>query len=345
MGWDDWFEQRFMAFAAQGLVPARVTADYGAEYLVHDAFESMRAVGGKHLRDDAAKQPAVGDWVGLLNRESMSVVHGIVERRTAFSRKVAGLETKEQVLAANVDVAFVVVSAQDVNVRRVERYVAMAWQSGAVPVVLLTKADIASSPDELRGELEAAVAGVHVLVTSSVTGMGVEEIAAQLLPARTGVLLGPSGVGKSSLINRLTGAELMKTRTVHRTGEGRHMTSHRNMFELEAGGLIIDTPGLREAQLWQGDGDSLSSLFEDVEKLALECRFPDCEHRSEPGCAIKAAIAAGSLDEVRLSSYRKLQRELRAVAAKSDARLRIDERRKWKQITVANRERERYLRK
>jgi len=157
-------------------------------------------------------------------------------------------------------------------------------------------------------------------------------------------LLGPSGAGKSTLINRMAGADVMQTREVFRTGEGRHMTSHRELIELPGGGMIIDTPGLREAQLWAGDG-ALDSLFEDIEALELKCRFPDCEHRTEPGCAIKAALADGSLEPGRLAGYRKLQRELRAVAARSDARLRADERRKWKQITMSNRAREGYLRR
>ena len=181
-----------------------------------------------------------------------------------------------------------------------------------------------------------------MLVTSAVTGEGVEALADQLRHARTGVLLGPSGAGKSSLINRIIGSELMKTRSVHHTGEGRHMTSHRELVQLPDGGMIIDTPGLREAQLWVGE-DGLGSLFEDIEKVAAECRFSDCQHRSEPGCAIKAAIAKGELDEARLESYRKLQRELRSVAARSDARIRIEERRKWKQIAISNKVRTKLL--
>jgi ribosome biogenesis GTPase len=218
----------------------------------------------------------------------------------------------------------------------------MALQSGASPVVVLTKADIADSPDDLRAELEAAAMGTPVLVTSAITGEGVDALAAQLRPARTGVLLGPSGVGKSSLINRMAGGEVMKTRTVHRSGEGRHMTSHRELIQLPSGGMIIDTPGLREAQLWKGE-EALGNLFEDVERIAERCRFNDCEHRSEPGCAIKAAIDGGELDPARLESYRKLQRELRAVAARSDARIRNEDRRKWKQIAVSNKVRGKLL--
>ena len=335
LGWDDWFRERFAHFAEQGYAPARVVADFGAEYLLHDGDASRRAVAGRRMRNDDDRLPAVGDWVALHQRDPRSSVHGIVERKTSFSRKVASVESKEQVLAANVDVAFVVASAQDVNARRIERYLTMAWQSNAMPVVVLTKADIADSPDDLRAELEVVAMGTPVLVTSALTGEGVEALAEQLRPARTGVLLGPSGTGKSTLINRLAGAELMKTKEVHRTGEGRHMTSHRELVQLPGGGMIIDTPGLREAQLWQGE-DALRNLFEDVEQIALGCRFSDCEHRSEPGCAIKDAIAGGELDQARLESYRKLQRELRAIAVRSDARLRSEERRKWKQISVAN---------
>ena len=342
LGWDEWFEERFAQFAHQGYAPARVVADFGAEYLLHDGEEALRAAAGRHLRNDGGQQPAVGDWVALRHREAVGTIHGWVERKTAFSRKVAFEESKEQVLAANVDVAFLVASAQDVNARRIERYLTMAWQSGASPVVVLTKADVAASPDEMRLELEGVAMGAPVLVTSAVSGEGVETLAEQLRPARTGVLLGPSGAGKSSLINRMAGAEVMKTRTVHRSGEGRHMTSHRELIQLPGGGMIIDTPGLREAQLWKGE-DALGNLFDDVERIAQNCRFNDCEHRSEPGCAIKAAIDAGELDGARLESYRKLQREVRAVAARSDARLRVEERRKWKQISVDNKVRERLL--
>jgi ribosome biogenesis GTPase len=334
LGWDSYFDEKFKQFASDGGVPARVIADYGSECLVHDGIVSSRASVGRHLRNDGATMPAVGDWVSVLKGEPVSAIQGVVDRRTVFSRKSAGVETREQVLAANVDVAFVVAAATDVNARRIERYLTMAWQSGAVPVVLLTKSDIADSLDELRGELEAVAMGTHVVVTSAVTGDGIDEIVRELQPARTGVLLGPSGAGKSTLINRIVGSDLMRTRLIHRSGEGRHMTSHRQLVQLPQGGMIIDTPGLREAQLWEGD-EALVNVFEDIEELALTCRFTDCGHATEPGCAIKAALDAGTLDAGRFQSYRKLQRELRAVAAKTDARVRLEERRKWKQIAIA----------
>ena len=341
LGWDSYFDEKFKHLASLAGVPARVVADYGVECLVHDGVDSSRAAVGRHLRHDGATMPAVGDWVSVLKSEPVGAILGVVERRTVFARKAPGTETRVQVLAANVDVAFVVAAATDVNVRRIERYLTVAWQSGAVPIVLLTKADIAESPDELRAELEAVAIGTPVIVTSAVTGDGIDEILRELQPARTGVLLGPSGAGKSTLINRIVGSDLMRTRLIHRSGEGRHMTSHRQLVQLPQGGMIIDTPGLREAQLWEGE-EALVNVFQDIEELALTCRFTDCAHATEPGCAIKAALEAGTLDAERFRSYRKLQKELRAVAAKTDARIRLEERKKWKQISVANKVRVRF---
>jgi ribosome biogenesis GTPase len=341
LGWDSYFDEKFKHLASLEGIPARVVADYGVECLVHDGADSSRASVGRNIRHDGATMPAVGDWVSVLKRETVGAIQGVVERRTVFTRKAAGVETREQVLAANVDVAFVVAAATDVNARRIERYLTIAWQSGATPVVLLTKADIADDLDEMRAELEAVSLGTSVIVTSAVTGDGVDEIIRELQPARTGVLLGPSGAGKSTLINRIVGSELMRTRLIHRSGEGRHMTSHRQLVQLPQGGMIIDTPGLREAQLWEGE-EALVNVFEDIEELALACRFTDCAHATEPGCAIKAALDAGTLDADRFRSYRKLQRELRAVAAKTDARIALEERKKWKQISVANKVRVRF---
>ncbi|MGH7765251.1 MAG: ribosome small subunit-dependent GTPase A, partial [Candidatus Dormibacteraceae bacterium] len=282
LGWDPDFETRFQEIAFDGDVPARVIADFGADYLIHDGKQAKRAR-ARHA------DPAVGDWVAVKD----GFIDRVVGRRTVFSRRATGEASREQVLAANVDIAFVVAAATDVNPRRIERYLTIAWQSGAVPVVLLTKADVTDSSGAMREQLEAVSMGTPVLVTSGVTGEGIDEIERQLKPARTGVLLGPSGVGKSTLINRIVGAEVMRTHVTHRSGEGRHMTSHRQLVQLPGGGMIIDTPGLREAQLWEGEA-ALGNLFDDIEQLALRCRFPDCEHLTEPGCAIKDAMLGGT---------------------------------------------------
>ena len=330
LGWDPTFEEKFKQIAGPGEVPARVLADYAAEYLLHDGARTRRAT-ARHV------DPAVGDWVSV----DGDSIQGIVERRTVFARQSPGAETRQQVLAANVDVTFIVAAATDVNPRRLERYLTIAWQSGAMPVVVLTKADLLDSPAGVLSELEMAAAGSPIAVTSSLSGAGLEEISRHLRPHRTGVLLGPSGVGKSTLINSVVGAAVMRTREIHgSSGEGRHMTSHRQLVQLPQGGMIIDTPGLREAQLWEGE-DALAAVFDDIEELTRRCRFSDCAHRTEPGCAIKAALADGILDAGRFESYRKLQRELRSIAVRNDARLRIEERRKWRNISRAVRDRTR----
>jgi len=327
LGRDPRFEEKFKEVASPGDLPARVVADFAADYVVHDGAVARRATARR-------VDPAVGDWVAL-NGNS---IDSVLERRTVFSRKSAGAQTREQILASNIDVAFVLAAATDVNVRRIERYLVIAWQSGAVPVIVLTKADVADEPEAMRIELESVAAGAPVIVTSALTGQGIDEITIALQPARTGVLLGPSGAGKSTLINAILGTEVMRTREVHRSGEGRHVTSHRQLVQLPGGGMIIDTPGLREAQLWEGE-DALAGVFDDIEALALRCRFTDCSHVTEPECAIKAALADGTVETGRFQSYRKLQRELRAVAAKSDARIRSEDRKRWKLISKANRSR------
>jgi ribosome biogenesis GTPase len=347
LGWTDSHATDFEPYAAEGRVPARVAAQHRGSYVVYSELGELRAEPAGRLTHEAAgagELPAVGDWVAIAPRpeEDAATIHAVVSRRTKFSRKVALTASEEQVLAANVDAVFLVMSLnEDFNLRRLERYVTMAWESGAKPVIVLTKTDL--DPDyALRVlEVEAIAFGIPVHAISSLTGDGLDLIRAHLAPGRTIALLGSSGVGKSTLINTLAGEELLATQTIREhDGEGRHTTRHRQLVLLPGGGLVVDTPGLRELQLWDGGG--IEEAFADVEELAGECRFNDCSHTQEPGCAVLAAVRSGDLPSERFQSWRKLQRELRAIEIRHDARLRREERRRWQLIAKEARVRTRH---
>jgi ribosome biogenesis GTPase / thiamine phosphate phosphatase len=322
LGWDDWFADRFAGLAGAGALPARVVADHGAAHFVHTGAEQLPAQVHHKLAASARRRadptlPAVGDWVVIRRSGARAVIEAVLERRTAFRRKVAGALSHEQVLAANVDIAVVVAGLDPApSLRRLERTLAMAWASGADPLVLLSKADLAGpAAVVMAAEAERVAAGAPVVSLSAVTGLGLERVP-ELIPAgRTAVLLGPSGVGKSTLVNRLTGGEVMRTTAVRSDGKGRHTTTHRQLFAMPWGGLLIDTPGLRELQLWTDveDAGGIDRLFADLDELATRCRFSDCRHAREPGCAVQAAITRGDLTPGRLESYRKLRREATAV--------------------------------
>jgi ribosome biogenesis GTPase len=268
-----------------------------------------------------------------------ATIAAILPRRSAFIRKNAGHDSTEQVLAANVDTAFLLAGLDDdFSLRRLERYITTAWESGAQPVVVLTKADLSLDVDAAVLEVETVAIGVPVHPVSNITGDGLAALDVYLRPGRTVVLLGSSGVGKSTLLNRMAGAEVMLTREVAADGTGRHTTTHRELFRLPDGGLVIDTPGLRELQFWEGD---LSAAFEDIEALALECKFRNCAHMREPNCAVLAAVDCGALELDRLRSWRKLQRELEAIAARTDRRLRLARKKRWKQIASVARQKSR----
>jgi ribosome biogenesis GTPase len=309
-----------------GLVPARVSAAHRAAFDVHTADGVVRTrLPGRLVHEHA--DVAVGDWVGLGD----GLIRAVLPRRSAIVRNAAGLATRAQTLAANVDLAFVVSSlGPELEPRRIERYLVTIWESGATPEIVLTKADRLEDPWPLVAEVEAVALGVSVHVVSALTGQGCDALRARLQPGTTAVLLGSSGVGKSTLVNRFVGHELM---VVNETrvddDEGRHTTSHRELILLPDGGVVIDTPGLRELQLWDGGG-GLDETFADVEELAGDCRFNDCSHEREPGCAVLAAVESGELLHERFHSWRKLQKELRAIAVRHDARLRKEEARKWR---------------
>jgi ribosome biogenesis GTPase len=281
----------------------------------------------------------VGDWVAHSNDPSAerAQIQAVLPRTSAMVRRAAGDQTVEQVIAANIDVLFLVSSLNaDLNPQRLERYLTLAWESGASPVVVLTKADLCDDVDAAVALVEAVTFGVPTHVTSAPVGEGFDEVRAHLEGNRTGAAVGSSGVGKSTLINHLLGDERLATRDIRSDGRGRHTTTHRELVVLPEGGCIIDTPGMRELQLWDA-AEGLERAFEDVEELAAECRFNDCQHETEPGCAVRAAIAAGTLERGRLDSYHKLQRELAFIQAKDDKRARSEARKRWAALDKASR--------
>jgi ribosome biogenesis GTPase len=345
LGWDAGWASELERLEQPDLTPGRVAAQHRGECSVWTADGDVRAeVAGalRHGRAVGGALPAVGDWVVLRSRHAggRAVIQAVLPRRSGVARKSADRASVDQTLAANVDVAFLVNGVDDdFSLRRLERYLTTAWESGAKPVVVLTKIDLAGDHlDDRVVEAESVAIGVPVLPVSNVTGDGVDAVAAYVQPGRTAVLLGSSGVGKSSLLNRLAGEELMRTAALAADGTGRHTTTHRELLRLSGGGLMIDTPGLRELQLFDGD---LGAAFADVEELAGECRFRDCAHTHEPGCAVLAAVDNGGLELDRLRSWRKLQRELASIAARTDKRIHAERKRRWKQHARAIRS-ERY---
>jgi ribosome biogenesis GTPase / thiamine phosphate phosphatase len=314
----------------RGLEPGRVAVVHRGAFDIATTHGNVRArLPGRLVQDGL--DVAVGDWVGLAG----ALVRAVLPRKSSIVRKAAGMTSEPQTLAANVDIAFVVTSlGPDLEPRRIERYLVTIWESGATPEVVLTKADRIEDPWDLVAKVEAVAIGAPVHVVSAVSGQGCDALRARLSPGTTAVLLGSSGVGKSTLVNRFAGRELMAVRETRADDdEGRHTTTHRELIVLPDGGMVIDTPGLRELQLWDGGKEAVEGAFGDIEELAAACRFGDCAHEREPGCAVNAALEVGTLAPERLQSWRKLQRELRAIAMRTDARLRREEKRKW-QIRV-----------
>ncbi|MGN7477393.1 ribosome small subunit-dependent GTPase A [Solibacillus silvestris] len=280
--------------------------------------------------------PAVGDFVAIeqMPGEERAIIHHLFERKSKFTRKMAGLEIDEQIVAANVDYVLLVMSLNaDFNIRRLERYLVAAWDSGATPLIVLTKADLCDDVAAYLKEVETVALGVDILAVSALTGEGIPQLNAFLTEGKTAALLGSSGAGKSTLTNALLNAEQMKVSDIREDdAKGRHTTTHRELVVLQSGACLIDTPGMRELQLWD-QGNSLSASFSDIEQLAANCRFRDCKHKNEPGCAVLQAVNEGGLDSSRLASYFKLQRELAFIETKASTDAMLAEKRKWKQVS------------
>jgi ribosome biogenesis GTPase len=322
-GWSDALAAAFAPHAGAGHVPGRIVAQHRDGYQVVTDEGELRAKASGRLMHEAqeAGHPAVGDWVALsLNpAEGVATLHAVLPRRTAFVRRAADSVQTLQVIAANIDVAFVVTSLNaDLNPRRIERYLAAAWQSGARPVVVLTKSDLADDPQGQVDAIAALAAGCPVLTVSARQGQGLAALLAQVAPGETCVLIGSSGVGKSTLVNAFLGEERMATQAIREADDqGRHTTSHRQMVRLPGGGLILDTPGIREVGLIDAE-EGLGVVFDDIERLIGACKFNNCGHVKEPGCAVRGALDSGALDPARWIHFQKLGAELAAVQSKAE---------------------------
>lgn len=359
LGWDPAWETTLVALGDPSLTPARVVREERERYWFLDALGEGIAECSGRLRHEAAEGallPAVGDWVALSRHtDGPSVVRHVLPRRTAFVRKVPGMTTEEQIVAANVDTVFLVSGLDgDFNPRRIERYLTAAWESGASPVIVLNKADLADDLEARVEETNAVGMGVPVIPVSALASredgstsaspasgealpQAREALAPWLTLGRTVALLGSSGVGKSTLANALAGEVLQETGAV-REGDsrGRHTTTRRQLLALSSGALLIDTPGMRELQLW-GEEATLDQTFPEILAFAAECRFRDCTHESEPGCAIQNALETGRLEASRFAAWKKLQRELAHLERRRDVRALLEERAKWKQRSKVGR--------
>jgi ribosome biogenesis GTPase len=330
LGWNVFFVDAFAPHEANGLIPARVAARHHGPCELLTARGRLGGVPAGKLADD--ELPVVGDWVAarVLDGERKAVIEAVLPRRTAFTRKEAWRRTVAQVVAANVDTIFLTTAfGADLNPRRIERYLTATWDSGADPVLVVNKLDEAADAAAELARVEAVALGVPVLPISAATGEGLEQLEPYLARGRTVALLGTSGVGKTTLANRLLGTTRLKTGETSAGGKGRHTTTRRDLFPMAGGAVLLDTPGMRELQLW-ADEQALESTFPEVTELALGCHFGDCSHAGEPGCAVMAALADGSLAADRYEAWRKLQRELRALEVRRDARLRSESKREAK---------------
>jgi ribosome biogenesis GTPase len=338
LGWGPFFEHQRERLERSDVRCARVVEEQRGAWRLAGEFDGWAQISGRFRHESAstAEFPSVGDWVAVAD----GVIHRRFNRRSTVSRAAAGRAVDEQVVAANVDTIFLVTAfgevSADLNPRRLERYLTMVWEAGAVPVVVVNKADLCADPAGEADALRSRLPFVDVVTISARhDGPALPVLGRYLQPAQTIALLGSSGVGKSTLVNRLVGSATQRVSDIASDGKGRHTTTARHLIELPSGALLIDTPGMRELQPW-ADEAAVESVFDDITRLARECRFADCAHASEPGCAVLAAVDSGQLPADRLENYRRLLREAAFEERKRDASVAAEHKRKWKQIHQAN---------
>lgn len=342
LGWNS-FSNNLSSHLQQGYTVARVATEQKNTYLLYTEFGELSAEVTGKMRYQAcgrADFPAVGDWVviSVINGEPRATIHEILPRKSKLSRKTVGAITDEQILATNIDTVFLVSGLdRDFNIRRIERYLILVWESGANPVIILNKADLCDELEQRRTEVEEIAPGVPTIVLSAIENAGIDTLIPYLGTGQTVALIGSSGVGKSTITNQLAQKDIQAVQSV-REGDnrGRHTTTRRELIILPSGGLLIDTPGMREIQMWTGS-EGFQETFADINTLALACRFRNCQHDKEPGCAVQQALFDGTLDEQRSRNYQKLQQELEYLSRKQDQKAYLAEKERWKKIHKAQR--------
>ncbi|MEW6495959.1 MAG: ribosome small subunit-dependent GTPase A [Cyanobacteriota bacterium] len=341
LGWNSFFSEQIPSYLLSGYTVGRVALEYKNTYILYSEIGELSAEVAGKMRHQASGRidfPAVGDWAAITVRsdEHKATIHEVLPRKSKFSRKIAGALTQEQIVATNIDTVFLVSGLDlDFNLRRIERYLILIWESGANPVIVLNKADLCNEIEHRRAQVESIAPGVPIIILSALENKGLNALTSYLNKGQTVALIGSSGVGKSTLTNQLAGQAIQGVQSVrpddHR---GRHTTTHRELIILPSGGLLIDTPGMREIQMWSGN-EGLQETFADITSTATLCRFRDCQHQNEPGCAVQQAIRDGLLDARRFHNYQKLQQELNYLNRKKDQKASLVEKEKWKKIHKA----------